>query len=748
MERSIIFRDLYETRGTDFANSQTWTRDSLAHLVTDAITGERQFVGLAVTVRSASEIEIAPGRLYNGQSGQRYALATAQVVSVFSMLPLQDQKWIAISVYGQEEETSTQPRDYLLNIETGQTEPRMPAMEQRWIVMSHIAQGLESPTPERPEPPTGYTLIAHVRLSPSGIQEVVLATSRNLPNLHNVNARVQHLEGWELTTKTAISSIKTDMAALGEAIAARATVEHMVQLGMDMARLKERAEIPDDYKNYGADHFLNEDESDIGAVGYSALVREGIRPPIAATATTALSLANPLDPAATVSADGFCLPAYTEVTRLRLENRLGDVRINQYEYQTQTFTQKTMPPMRIRYGETRTPCTNSTWWKSGIYDPTSGILRVDGQTWIVDEADRQRALVNHQFVRVQHFWQDNHQESYWDAVTTSHVVNGSILAQTLLMHQTGWLTSVSLHFTNVDPAAGLTLLLCEVVRGQPDVDGAIARREFAANALSAGWCKLTFARPVFVDAGRRYAIVIASGAAHKVAYTSGTEYTQGVLMHAQSDTWFTEDGSRDLCLRLQFAQFISPRAVLQMNSLELAGGIADIDLLYESIVPDGCELTWEYQVAGFWYPIQPGTAANLAALPNLIQFRAICVGTTDLMPGFKLPDSQVIVSRSATAFTHFSTTRLIGVPSDKVIVRLLLEDFNPTYHTVDCDLMIAGSPVNATSYKDEIVDARSRWREYLFELGATITEFAIKATGSTTDWRKAWHIAERYDIEV
>ena len=586
MEKQVIYRDRQELQAADLNRTQTWADEADRHLVSDAITPERQFVGLTVSTRSATEIDVAPGRLYDGPSGKVYTIESTQTHSVFAMLPLQDQKWLAVSAFGQEDETDIQPRDFLINLQTREVEPQAVAMQRRRVATIHIAQGLESPTPERPEPPTGYTLLAHVRLSPTGIQEVVLATSRKLPNLYAVDQRLRAAEGWITSAEPRIAHIMTDIAGVSREVAQRATLDQAIQLALDMARVKERLEIPDDYKFYGADHFLDDRESDTAFAGYSARAYEGIRPPIVAYDSSALALLNPLDPAARVASTQLLLPAYEEVCRLRMETRAGEITINQYQYQTTQMVQRTVSRERVRYGETLTHCTNSAFWRSGTYDPVSGILRRGNETWEVDPADRQAAR-GHAWVRVTRMWIDTYQETYWEAVTQTHTVQGSILAQTVLMAQTGWITSLELFFTSVDASGGLTLLLTDAPQGQPDMRRVISRTVLNAAALTGGWCRIALAEPVLVESGRRYAIVLVSGAAHRIGFTRGTEYTQGLLMYAQDGQFFTEQADRDLMLRLNFARFTNPRTIIQMQPLQLAGGIADIDLLYDGVTPPG-----------------------------------------------------------------------------------------------------------------------------------------------------------------
>lgn len=747
MEKQVIYRDRQELQAADLNNTQSWADEAQRHLVSDAITPERQFVGLTVAARSATEIEVAPGRLYDGPSGKVYAIESAQVHSVFAMLPLQDQKWLAISAFGQEEDTDIQPRDFLIDLQTREVEPEAVAMQRRRVAVVHIAQGLESPTPERPEPPTGYTLLAHVRLSSTGIQEVVLATSRKLPNLFAVDQRLRAAEGWITSAEPRIAHIMSDIAGLASDLSTRASLEHVAQLGMDMAKLKERLEIPDDYVFYGADHFLDASESDTAHASYSADTFEGVRPAVVASQAGALSLLNPMDPEARVSAGGLLLPAYDEITRLRMETRAGEITINQYQYQTFSAVQRTISRERVRTGETLTYCTNSAFWRSGVYDPVSGILRRGDETWLVDPANRQAALTQGS-VRVTRVWIDRWEEPYWDVVTNTHTVQGSVLAQTVLMAQTGWLTSLEVFVTSADPSGGLTVLVTEAALGQPDVTKVLARATLAPGAVTAGWLKITLPDPLLVESGKRYAIVLASGAGHRVGFTQGTEYTQGLLMYAQDGAYFTAAAERDLMLRLNFARFASPRAVVQMQPLQLAGGIQELDMLYESAVPAGCRLVWEYQTGGLWRPVTVDNAPQFGGAA-LVPLRAVFIGTSDLMPAVRPGTAQVTVRRRGTAFTHVSTPRTLSTASSNIRVRLLLEDFSPTAgHTVNCSLIIGANTVNAASTRDEIVDGRSRWREFRFTLGTPTTSYRIRIDGTGVTGQYPWHVAERYDLAL
>lgn len=747
MEKQVIYRNRQELQAADLNNTQGWADEALRHVVTDAISAERHFTGLAVSAGSATEITVAAGRLYDGTTGKVYALEDAANHSLFSYLPLANEKWLAISVVGQEEETELEPRDFLVDLQTREVEPQTVAMQSRRTVVVNIAQGLESATPEKPSAPTGYTLLCHVRLSPSGIQELAAADAGELPNLNEIDARLTAAEGWITAAEPRIAHIVSDISGLSAGMAARATMDQTIALALDMAKVKERLEIPDTYVFYGADHYLDETETDDTQVGYAALVDEGVRFPELAAADAELSLFNPLDSGASLSADGFLLPAYTEVTRLAVISRAGDVTINGYQYQTVAVTRRYMARERRRCGVARSKSSGWMWWQSGWYDPLTRIFRRSDESWIPDAAYRTRAARYVRHGREQLSWVDRFDRPYWDLNATEHTVQGAVLAQTFLSAQTGWMTSVDLYFTSVAASGSVDVSIVETDNGLPDLNRVLAKVTVAQSALAAGWTNIPWERPTYIESGKRYAVVVASGAAHRVAYAAGTEYTQGGLVYMQDGAFLAESG-RDLCMRLNFARFLSPRAVVQLESLQLAGGIHDLDLLYEGFTPEGCELAFEYQLVGVWYPVREDTVFNLETSPPLLPLRAVFIGTTDVMPGLRLTDSVARMARYDTEFVHYSLERSLASPSANITVRVLLEDFDDMDHTCTVSLVVGGSPVAATSTLTEVVDDRSRWLEANFALGAATSAYTIKIEGTTADPYNVFHVAERYDLAV
>jgi len=252
-----------------------------------------------------------------------------------------------------------------------------------------------------------------------------------------------------------------------------------------------------------------------------------------------------------------------------------------------------------------------------------------------------------------------------------------------------------------------------------------------------------------VESGKRYALALVSGGAHKVGTTAGTAYTQGLLMYSQDGAYFQEAADRDLMLRLNFARFDSPRAVAQLSPLQLAGGMHDLDLLFEGFRPPGCQLFFEVQVGGVWYPVTAGTASPFTGNPALVPLRAVFLGTLDLMPTLGLTDSVARVRRMAAAFLHWSTARTLGSNSTSVKVRVLVEGWDAAKHSLTLNIKVGGTTYDVVSTKTQIVDAALgvRWVEGSFTPTSTNT-YTIKISGTTTDAQVPFHVAERYDLAL
>lgn len=754
MERQVIFRDRQELQPADLNNIEAFGDESLRNVMADAITSERQIVGMAVTQKSATEIEIAPGRLYDGPSGKVFALRDAQDESIFSQLPIADEKWLAVSVIGQEIETDVQPRDFLIDLQSGQTQPEAVPMELRRNAVVSITAGVESSTPQKPAAPTGYTLLAYIRLNTSGIQEIELSEVFALPNLQRVNARVDSVESWRDVAEPSISTLRSDVSNLAAEINDPVNKDQFVEVAGDVALLKEQAEVNTGASSYGADYFLNEDASDTADLTYYARVDEGIRFPFDGETELVPTLFNPYD-SGVRKFGGFILPEFQGVTRMRTDRATfsGELSIADYQVQSHNFKKRTRTRKRVRYGPYRRVCTNSRWWKSGRYDVASGLFYKNGDVYEYDGLDvdqgNKKLLNGTKIIRIRKIWTDTVTEPYWSMNTTTTTYNGAQIAQTMLNSQSGWMNGITLYFTKKDSVGIVNVMICETENGLPKKDKTLSETqvEIADINLHPLGTVVRFPEPVYLEAGKRYAIVLTTQGAHRLAVVSGTEYTEGTIFYSLDGEYYQGDFTKDLMFRANFCKFQNTRQAIQFNGLDLSGGIGDLDFLHEVVVPDATEFTMEYQKDGVWYPVDESTADQLTGLPALLPLRAVFLGSSDLMPGFNMAGSVWRGARLATNFRHVSEERIIPVASTQIIVKTLLEGFDDTYHTFEAKLEIGGGEVIASSVVDTIEDTGIK-RVSTFDLASSTTAYKVICEGTSSSALADFHVAFRIDVAM
>lgn len=756
MEKQVIFRDRQEAQSADFNNAQDFTRDTFDDLVLDAIESGKAYAGFIVTQRSATEIDVAPGRYY--RQGEIYVRDVMVTKDLFSSLPVAVKRIVAVVTWGQEIESDVQPRDFLVDAETRLTEPQAVAMERQRYAMVETIAGLESADPQPPVLDAAVTAIAYVTLGTTGILSIQMVADNALANLGAVSDRTTLLENWRAVTEPRVTTIASDIAGIANAIKSLTPIRITTQIAQDVALVKDRLNIEDDGRDYASDNFLAVTESDPVASGYDALVEEGVRFPWAASADAALALFNPLDAGVKLHGDGLLLPAYVNSARLILNQYAGELSVSQYQYQTHTMIQRSMTRLRVRFGPSFTVCTNSAYWQSGMVTSTQveknpgefqiiHTLSKDGETFEIENWDEIESNST-KWARLRKLWYDAIEVPYWDRVITNLTVNGSQIGQTFLNSQDGWLTQVVLNFTKLGADGAVGITVCECYRGAPDLESVLShvtvnRSDLRLHPLQT----VVDIPPVFLQAGGRYAVLVTTGGNHFVATVSGADYAQGTMFYSTDGAYFQADLTKDLMLELRFARFNRAYVEVNLQPLQLAGGITAIDLLAEGFVPASTELRYEVQVSGQWYTLDQYSADCLNTLPAVLPLRAVYVGTRDVMPGIRLTGSRARVSRPKTAFKHFSKGRTLGSSSNHVEVHALLENFSSGAHTLAIKLKIGGSEVAHSSVSDEVLDAddgRVR-RKAIFNLGSATSSYAIIFLGTTTAAQNTFHVAQRYD---
>ena len=729
----------------------SFARSSLDHVVEDAVSARKKFTGFQIVQTGPAQVTVGAGRLYN--SGKVYKRDDEGGVPLdfITILPAVVKKIVTIVAWGQEVETATEPRTFLVDVDTEQTEARPTATEIRRFANIDLVAGIEAATPMAPALDANVIALANVVLTTSGIESVTRLTANILPSVQNNEDRLAVVEDWRGRAGARLDVFDTSIAGIQSRISVLPKAEFVSEIARDVARLKELAELPATYTSYEADRFLTKGKSDTTHVDFLAKVEEGIRFPPAAERVAQLGLLNPIDPAVKVT-NNFMLPLYTEVARVKVEGRDDELSISQYQYQTIQSVLRTRSRTRIRFGSSQTVCTNSAWWNSGTYDRVSGTFRRAGETWQVAPESIANANAHSGAVRVTQYFEDTYEEEYWDYIPVTQGINGAIVGETFLNSEAGYVTGISLPFTKVASTGNVWLLIVNTEFGKPKFEDALARIEVPADSLKVYPTLTKIAiPPTYLEKGKRYAFVLVTAGNHFIATVTGNKNTNGSLFYSTDGAWFQGDVLRDIPFTLHYAQWASPRVEIQLQPLQLENGIVEIDINTDVCRPDGTQIAFEVQLDGIWYPIKPYSDTLINGLPPLLNFRVVLLGTTDVMPGIGLGgNSEVRTERPRADFTHITTAHMLPTPCDQVEVTERLEYWDPARHTAACTLLV-GSGYGTAKTPDAVVDIATPdpnaiLRRWTFNLTSAVSSYKIKTVGHTNNVLVTYHVAERYDL--
>ena len=654
--------------------------------------------------------------------------------------------------WGTEGDAGVEPRTFLIDVDTETTQGQAVATQVRRFANIDTVPGAESSDPKAPAVDANLLPICDIVLTPAGIASVTMRAENKLSSVQGNAAAINELDAWRGRAGSRLDGLDTGLAGLSQQIGGLAPTSLVLEVCRDVARLKEQAELPATFSSYDADRFLTPAKSDTGHPDFLATVREGIRFPPAASRISQLALANAIDPLV-VKRGNFVMPKFSEVPRIKIDGRDAELSLSQYQYQTTQLVQRSYAREVIRFGAEMHPCTNSAWWQSGNYDPTTAIFYRQGETWTVAPEDRARALIDHQFIRVTQFWADYVPEVYWDSVTVTEGVNGSVTAQTFLNSESSWVTSISLPLTRVANTGDVTVCLVETEGGKPRVDAVIAKVTVPAADLRTLPTLTKIALPLtYLEKGRRYGFVILTAGNHYIATVSGNKNVNGSLFYSTDGAWFQGDVTRDIPFTLHVARFDSPRVEVQLEPLQLENGIASLSINSDVATPPGTERFYEVQLSdGTWRPLKSYAETLITSLPPLLPLRVVMLGTTDVMPGFSVgANSEVLVTRPRLNFKHVSKAHVLPGNCSRIEVTARLENYNEARH--DCVAELLCGATFATLETADVItdqatpDPKAILRTWRFNTAAPIGQFKIRTQGLTDNPLITFHVAERYDL--
>jgi hypothetical protein len=721
MEKQVIFRDQQEFQAADPNNLQTYVADSIQHIVSDAISNGLHYTGFdtSKSAGSSTKVDVAAGRLFDG--GKVYVSEQVSTLDLFNHLPVTTKKKVAVVVWGQETDTNVEPRDFLVDLAAGTTEPQAVAMQRLRQAVVNVLPGTESADPQPPTVQAGSLAVAMITLDPTGITLIEMQTADKLPNSNDQEQRLQAQETWKEQAEPRIGSIATDLAALANKTANLAERKSIIEISGDVARLKEKLGLPSAYASYDADYFGDLTDTDPAAAGYSALVNNGLLFPHASELLAPLELFNPNDPNVIRSASGLVLPKYTSKVRLRTVGYAGDISLSQYQSQALNYYKFLTNRWNHHYGLTWNMYQQwySRWYWT--YHPTRRFNLGDN------------------------YWDDRDVDPYRPDVTPTSV-NGSLLAQTILVPNAMWLTQIGLQFTQIGATGDVHAIVCETVGGKPDLNRAVTDVTIPQANLQAYPAETTVAiPPALLDAGKRYALVLITQGDHRVAVVSGNNYTQGTLFNGTDGDYFVADLTKDLMFTFYGAEFSQARTEVDLQSVSLAGGISDLDIVTEQVVPEGTELHYEIQVDGKWYRLDDGVD-HLAGAPAIIPLRAVFLGTSDLAPAFTAGIDRLTASKSADAFIHYSAQRTLAAASTNITVEVVAHNYNAANHSLVASLEDAGASTPASLTETFAEEGGATRFRFTFAPSPGLTTYQVKLTGSKNAGTAPFTVTERIDV--
>lgn len=746
MERQVILRDYQEQQSADHNNIQAFARQSIDHIVDDVVTKANRYAGFVVTKSAQAEVTVAPGRFFQA-GGAVFNRSGSHSQNMVQYLAAASKRIIAVSVYGQENETDVTERDFLVNVETGETEPNAVAMTRARDAVLAFTPGSESADPQNPPVASSNAVIAYVLVDTIQVVSVTMVEANRVASTENLDVRARSLEAFRAATEPRITSLAADLAALANLLALMGRSSDLAQIYQDLAHVKEMLGRPDDAADYGANHYLTTAESDVdntALLGYDAKVEEGIRFADANQDISEIDVFSANDPNAAL-ANGLLLPAYTDLLKMRIAPYHSDLGIAQYGFQTFDMRELTISRTRIRYGEPFTMCTNNAWFFSGRYDPVTNIFSRNGEQFEVLDGN---LAINHTAVRLRQLWTDSYNETYWYAVVINHTITGAQVAQSFLVSNDYWLTKLGLFFTAKAANENVFLTICEVTNGVPDLQKAILHQTIPhAAMLENDWTRVSV-KPTFLKAGKRYAVVLTSNANHRVGMASGQSFLEGTFFYSTDGAFFQGDLTKDLMLEFYGARFNSPQVSIELDPINLDGGIRAIDILAGMVRPESTDLVFEIKTpSGDWTALRPETLDALTGAPPLFQFRARFVGTRDMMPGLQITGSRVYVSRPKTAFKHVSVLRTLNGASNNIYRKVLLEEFLEVPHDYVAKIYVGTTELTATAVTEEVLpdlpNVKNRvQRTYRFQPATPTASFREIDIGSTNSPANVYHVSE------
>ncbi|ASJ54399.1 hypothetical protein BP422_13030 [Brevibacillus formosus] len=296
------------------------------------------------------------------------------------------------------------------------------------------------------------------------------------------------------------------------------------------------------------------------------------------------------------------------------------------------------------------------------------------------------------------------------------------LAQTFMLTDERFVTSVDLYLGTKDPVADLTVQLRTVVNGYPSMtilsSVAINSSQVNVSNDSSRATKVRFPEPILLQANTEYAIVLLTPSSQYRAFVarmsaqdlisrktvSRQPYDVGVLFSSSNGSAWTAHQDSDLKFKLYGAKFMND-AKLQFNPVT-ANQVTQLVLSASQLVPRNSALLWQYSIdERNWYALDDLDVTWLTQPTNKVHVRAL----------FKTYGSSPVVQSSVSLIpmaykkngVYLSREISATAPFTKVTVYVELSTPSGTSQTVEYSIdggktwTAMGSATEQTPIDDE-----------------------------------------------
>ncbi len=698
----VPFAYLQFTKSADFDKFGQFALRNVQTLVKAAVGEQRSWAGFAVTrqANDSPQVQVSLGVVT--RNGKMYSPKTTAAVpkDFTTQLPLGARKYAMLVAYTVDDQVLRTEDRSVLNQETGNQKPESLPVERGDVLELDWVLGQEALNPQIPPIEPNVIPIAYILLNTTQVESVTLANEFRLLSLEQALVRIGYLEDFERNAGAQLVTLKTELTGIKASIP-KVSERTIWSLQRDVGGIKKRIGFVSDAAPYDTDFFLTDEYSATGAPGYAARVEEGIRFPFADQGSAALARDNPQSPQV-VKVSGLTMAPFVNRRMLDIWGRFISVPLSNYQGQAGNGEIYPGARRRRRFGTDRVISSQSAEWQSFEYLASylTETYAKGSEDWAIVSKWEEDGV---QYVRLRQYWDDR--IPYWaNGRSQTFTVGGFSIVQTWLNPQPMVLTQLGLWLTKVDPAADLHIRVGLCDGFLPNLDKTLAATTIPAGAATQSDVDkaensietLASFKPTYLKGSQRYWAMYSSASDFHFAARNDNRLTQGTLYYFDGGALIPDPG-KDINQRVYGAEFKTNRVSVELNTVALAGGITDIDILSDEITMDGTEIYFEARKAGEgqsgWRrmsDVPSGENHKFADKPAQVQLRMVMEGTTDLMPMIDLENSLVRYARTDDQLNHISVPIEPGFTVDTVNLEVRVDQWDDDLHDLDVTVLAGG----------------------------------------------------------